>query len=114
MSPVTWTSAVSSTDCARLDTPAPSPCTRRIRAIEAYSKLRVTRTSGCRRSLPTLLPSEADHMQFRAAIVGLSQIGAGASRPAADAALGELTPHSHAGAYASVDSTTVATVCDLD
>ena len=50
---------------------------------------------------------------YRAAIVGLSEIGAAPSHEAPDPVLGEAQPHSHAAAYAAVPRTTVAAVCDL-
>jgi predicted dehydrogenase len=50
---------------------------------------------------------------YRAAIVGLTGIGAEAARPAALPALGEIMAHSHVGAYAAVPSTEVVAVCDL-
>lgn len=50
---------------------------------------------------------------YRAAIVGLTGIGASPSRPAPDPVLGELMPHSHAATYAAIPRTTVVAVCDL-
>jgi predicted dehydrogenase len=50
---------------------------------------------------------------YRAAIVGLTGIGAEPAQPAALPSLGEVMPHSHAAAYAAVPSTEVVAVCDL-
>lgn len=50
---------------------------------------------------------------YRAAIVGLSEIGAAPSHEAPDPVLGEAQPHSHAAAYASIPRTTVVAVCDV-
>jgi predicted dehydrogenase len=50
---------------------------------------------------------------YRAAIVGLTGIGAEPRRAADLPALGEVMPHSHAAAYAAVPSTEVVAVCDL-
>ncbi len=50
---------------------------------------------------------------YRAAIIGLTGIGAGPSAPASDAVLGELMPASHAAAYANVPQATVVAYCDL-
>jgi predicted dehydrogenase len=50
---------------------------------------------------------------YRAAIVGLSGIGASPLAPAAHPSLGEAVPHSHAGAYALEPRATVVGVCDL-
>ncbi len=52
-------------------------------------------------------------MTFRAAIVGLSEIGVASSHDAPDRVLGEAQPHSHAAAYAAIPRTTVAAVCDV-
>lgn len=51
--------------------------------------------------------------QYRAAVIGLTGIGAAAAEPAAMPALGELMPHSHVGAYALLPQTEVVAVCDL-
>ena len=50
---------------------------------------------------------------YRAAIIGLTGIGAEPARPAALPSLGELMAHSHVGAYAAVPATEVVAVCDL-
>ncbi|HEV8635553.1 MAG TPA: Gfo/Idh/MocA family oxidoreductase [Chloroflexota bacterium] len=50
---------------------------------------------------------------YRAAIVGLTGIGAAPLAPAAHPAFGEVVPHSHAGAYALEPRATVVGVCDL-
>lgn len=52
-------------------------------------------------------------MAYRAAIVGLSEIGAAPSHGAPDPVLGEAQPHSHASAYAATPRTTVVAVCDV-
>lgn len=50
---------------------------------------------------------------YRAAVVGLSGIGAAPHRPAPDPVLGDEMPHSHVAAYATAPNTTVVAVCDL-
>jgi predicted dehydrogenase len=50
---------------------------------------------------------------YRAAIVGLTGIGAAPLGPAAHTALGGALPHSHAGAYALEPRTTLVGFCDL-
>lgn len=51
--------------------------------------------------------------RYRAAIVGLSAIGAAPSQDASDPVLGKAMPHSHAAAYAAIPRTTVVAVCDV-
>ena len=50
----------------------------------------------------------------RAAIVGLSEIGAGPNLAAPDPILGEAMPHSHAAAYAVIPRITLVGACDVD
>ena len=40
---------------------------------------------------------------YRAAVIGLSEIGAAARQPAPDPVLGEAMPHSHVAAYADTN-----------
>lgn len=51
--------------------------------------------------------------EYRAAIIGLTGIGAGAPPAVPDPVLGRIMPHSHAAAYAASPRTTVVAVCDL-
>lgn len=57
------------------------------------------------------MPNQA--RTYRAAIVGLTGIGASAPGRAPDAVLGSAMPHSHAHAYARDPRTSVVGVCDL-
>ena len=50
---------------------------------------------------------------YRAAIVGLSEIGAAPSPGAPDPVLGRAMPHSHAAAYAAATRATLVAACDL-
>lgn len=50
---------------------------------------------------------------YRAAVVGLTGIGMTPSHSAHDPVLGQIMPHSHVSAYATVPTTTVVAVCDL-
>lgn len=50
---------------------------------------------------------------YRAAVIGLSGIGAAPFLAAPDAVLGTVMPHSHVAAYATIPQTTVVAVCDL-
>src|SRR2546428_10649031 len=50
---------------------------------------------------------------YRAAIVGLTGIGADPAFPARNPALGDVMPGSHAAAYAQTPGTDVVAVCDL-
>lgn len=50
---------------------------------------------------------------YRAAVIGLSGIGAAPPEAAPDPALGDAMPHSHLAAYATLPRTTVVAVCDL-
>ena len=51
--------------------------------------------------------------RYRAAIVGLSWIGADPPGPASDPALGTATPYSHASAYAATPNVEVVAGCDI-
>lgn len=51
--------------------------------------------------------------QYRAAIVGLTGIGAGGLRPAPEPTLDKVMPHSHAAAYAATPGVEIVAVCDL-
>lgn len=51
--------------------------------------------------------------QYRAAVIGLTGIGAEPRVPAPAPTLGEVMPHSHVSAYAAIPRTTVVGVCDL-
>jgi predicted dehydrogenase len=50
---------------------------------------------------------------YRAAVIGLSGIGAAPTPAAHDPVLGDVMPHSHVAAYAAIPSTTVVAICDL-
>jgi predicted dehydrogenase len=50
---------------------------------------------------------------YRAAVIGLTGIGAGLPEAAPDPVLGTLMPHSHVAAYAAIPRTSVVAVCDL-
>jgi predicted dehydrogenase len=50
---------------------------------------------------------------YRAAIVGLSAIGAGLPEPASDPGLGSAAPNSHAAAMAAIPSVEVVAGCDI-
>ena len=52
--------------------------------------------------------------RYRAAIVGLSWIGADPFGPATHPALGTATPYSHAAAYAATSGIDVVAGCDID
>lgn len=50
---------------------------------------------------------------YRAAVIGLTGIAADPPQPTTPPSLGELMPHSHVSAYASLPQTDVVAVCDL-
>ena len=50
---------------------------------------------------------------YRAAVIGLTAIGAAPRQPAPDLVLGEVMPHSHVAAYATLPRTELVAVCDL-
>jgi predicted dehydrogenase len=59
------------------------------------------------------LLEENDMTTYRTGIVGLSGIGGGRPRGSLHPSLGDETPHSHAGAYATLPRARVVAVCDL-
>jgi hypothetical protein len=52
-------------------------------------------------------------VNYRAAVIGLTGIGASPLRPAPDPALGFVMPHSHVAAHVTIPQTTVVAICDL-
>ncbi len=50
---------------------------------------------------------------YRAAVIGLTGIGASPLHPAPDPALGVVMPHSHVAAYATIPRVSVVAICDL-
>src|SRR5206468_505227 len=64
-------------------------------------------------AVPLQVLSGGTMSTYRAAVIGLSGIGAAARQPAPDPVLGEAMPHSHVAAYAAVPRTTLVAVCDL-